>query len=86
MAPDPLRRFTDRVAVVTGAGAPDGIGYAVARHLVDEGARVVLGATSDRVHERAAELGETATGVVADLTLENRLLKKSMIADGGDEE
>ena len=24
--------------------------------------------------------------VVADLTLENRLLKKSMIADGGDEE
>ena len=24
--------------------------------------------------------------IVADLTLENRLLKKSMIADGGDEE
>jgi hypothetical protein len=24
--------------------------------------------------------------LVADLTLENRLLKKSMIADGGDEE
>lgn len=58
------------MAVVTGAGAPDGIGYAVARHLVDEGARVVLGATSDRVHERAAELGEAAIGMVADLTVD----------------
>lgn len=63
-------RFTDRVAVVTGAGAPDGIGVAVARHLVAEGARVVLGATSDRVHERATELGPAAVGAVADLTIE----------------
>lgn len=49
-----MNRFADRVAIVTGAGAPHGIGNAVARALVDEGARVVLGATSDRVHERAS--------------------------------
>ncbi len=55
---------------MTGAGAPDGIGAAVARGLVAEGARVVLGATSSRVHERAAELGADAVGVVADLTAE----------------
>ena len=55
---------------MTGAGAADGIGAAVARHLVDEGARVVLGATSDRVHDRARELGDAAVGVVADLTVE----------------
>ncbi len=61
-------RFGGRVAVVTGAGAPDGIGMACARALVAEGARVVLGATSERVHERAAELGDVAVGVVADLT------------------
>lgn len=67
---NPSARFGDRVAVVTGAGAPDGIGYAVARHLIDEGARVVLGATTDRVHERAAELGAAAVGVVADLTVD----------------
>ena len=74
MAPNPSgnpsARFADRVAVVTGAGAPEGIGYAVARHLVDEGARVVLGATSERVYERAAELGEAAIAVVADLTVD----------------
>ena len=64
-----MGRFTDRVAVITGAGAPDGIGATVARHLVAEGARVVLGATSDRVHDRA-ELGDAAVGVIADLTAE----------------
>ena len=55
---------------MTGAGASDGIGAAVARQLVGEGARVVLGATSDRIHDRAAELGEAAIGVVGDLTVE----------------
>ncbi len=45
-----MARFQDRVAIVTGAGAPGGIGMAVARALVAEGARVVLGATSERVH------------------------------------
>ena len=40
----------------------------MAREFVDGGARVVLGATTPRVHERAAELGEAAVGVVGDLT------------------
>ena len=65
-----MPRFADRVAIVTGAGSPGGIGYAVARALVDEGARVVLGATSERVHERAASLGESAVGVIGDLTVD----------------
>ena len=65
-----MTRFRDRVAIVTGAGAPDGIGAAVAKALVEEGARVVLGATSERIHQRAAELGPSAIGVVADLTVE----------------
>jgi NAD(P)-dependent dehydrogenase (short-subunit alcohol dehydrogenase family) len=62
--------FRDRVAIVTGAGAPGGIGAAVARALVAEGGRVVLGATSERVHQRAAELGDAAVGVIADLTVD----------------
>ena len=64
------KRFQDRVAIVTGAGAPDGIGAAVARDFVAEGGRAVLGATSDRVHERATEIGDSAFGVVEDLTVD----------------
>lgn len=65
-----MGRFDQRVAIVTGAGAADGIGFAVARQLVAEGARVVIGATSQRIHDRAAELGSAAIGVVADLTVD----------------
>ncbi|MBU3749235.1 MAG: SDR family oxidoreductase [Mycobacterium sp.] len=63
-------RFADRVAIVTGAGAVDGIGVAVARELVSQGARVLLSATSDRVHDRAAEIGSATVGFVGDLTAE----------------
>ncbi|MBK0420639.1 SDR family oxidoreductase [Leucobacter sp. CSA2] len=74
--------MTGRVAIVTGAGAPDGIGFASAARLVRAGYRVVVGATSDRIEERAAELeeigraahpergGSWAMPVVADLTEE----------------
>jgi 3-oxoacyl-[acyl-carrier protein] reductase len=60
-----------RVALVTGAGSHRGIGFATARLLAALGADVALTATSDRVHDRAAELADTGVrslGVVADLT------------------
>jgi 3-oxoacyl-[acyl-carrier protein] reductase len=55
-----------RVALVTGAGSPDGIGFATARVLAGRGARVAVSSTTVRIHERAADLG--GLGVVADLT------------------
>jgi 3-oxoacyl-[acyl-carrier protein] reductase len=55
-----------RVALVTGAGSPDGIGFAIARRIVAMGAQVAIVSTTKRIHDRAAELG--ATGFVADLT------------------
>ncbi len=63
--------LTGRVAWVTGAGAPDGIGFATAVLFGDLGAAVAVGATTDRALERADELvarGVSAVGVVADLT------------------
>lgn len=61
--------LTGRTALVTGAGSERGIGFASARLLASCGARVVVTATSDRVHDRARELGGEALGVVADLTV-----------------
>lgn len=65
-----------RVALVTGGGSPDGIGFATARLLGELGASVALTATTDRAYDRAAELrdhGVDAVGVVADLTLEEEV-------------
>lgn len=59
-----------RVALVTGAGSPTGIGFATARILGREGAVLAIASTTDRIHERAAELhtaGIEARGFIADL-------------------
>jgi 3-oxoacyl-[acyl-carrier protein] reductase len=58
--------LSGRVALVTGAGSPQGIGFAAARILAARGASVAVLATTGRVHERAAEIG--AVGAIADLT------------------
>jgi len=65
-----------RVAIVSGAGSPEGIGFATARALGELGAGIVLTATSERVHERAEELrrlGITAVGLTARLDLEEHV-------------
>jgi 3-oxoacyl-[acyl-carrier protein] reductase len=61
--------LSGRVALVTGAGSPIGIGFATARLLGELGASVAVTSTTERIHERAAELpGDDASGHVADLT------------------
>ncbi|UOQ58211.1 SDR family oxidoreductase [Leucobacter allii] len=58
------------VAIVTGAGAPDGIGMACARALAPTH-RLIVAATSERIHARAdalASSGGEALGFVGDLT------------------
>ncbi|CAB4681354.1 MAG: SDR family oxidoreductase [Actinobacteria bacterium] len=60
--------LSHQVALVTGAGSESGIGFAIARSLIDMGARVAITATTERIHERAQELGPRAHGFVIDLT------------------
>jgi len=60
-----------RVALVTGAGSPIGIGFAAAQVLAREGAAVAVCSTTDRIQDRVRELsdaGARAEGFVADLT------------------
>jgi len=61
----------DRVALITGAGSPTGIGFAAARALGREGAMLAVASTTHRIGEREEELradGLTVAGFVADLT------------------
>jgi len=65
--------LTGQIALVTGAGSADGIGFACARSLAADGAHVVIASTTDRIKERVAELeaaGCSATGFVGDLMVE----------------
>jgi 3-oxoacyl-[acyl-carrier protein] reductase len=60
-----------RVALVTGAGSPTGIGFATAKVLTREGAALAIASTTDRIHDRATELqgaGADVQGYAADLT------------------
>ncbi len=60
-----------RIALVTGAGARDGIGFAIARALGQAGVTVMITGASDRIHARAADLadeGISARAFVCDLT------------------
>jgi 3-oxoacyl-[acyl-carrier protein] reductase len=60
-----------RQALITGAGAPGGIGFACAKGLGAAGCRLAIASTSDRIYLRQAELqalGYEVTAHIADLT------------------
>jgi 3-oxoacyl-[acyl-carrier protein] reductase len=70
-APTPPVNFRGQVAIVTGAGSPEGIGFAIAQRLHQAGLHVTITSTTDRIHLRAKELdasGELVSAFVADLT------------------
>jgi 3-oxoacyl-[acyl-carrier protein] reductase len=60
-------RLDGRHVLVSGCGSRDGIGFASARLLARLGARVSITSTTERIHERRAEL-VGAFSFVADLT------------------
>ena len=71
-------------------GIAQSLYYVWSKEFMEAGKRCLAGdtaraATSDEVKDLRRETSALKE-CVADLTLENRLLKKSMIADGGDDE
>lgn len=63
--------LSGQVALITGAGSEQGIGYACARALAELGAHVVITATTERINLRVSELtreGYSACGFICDLT------------------
>ena len=65
-----------RTAIVTGAGSAPGIGFAIARRLLVQGAGVAVTATGERIHARATEHetpGPRVAANQADLTNESEV-------------
>jgi 3-oxoacyl-[acyl-carrier protein] reductase len=57
--------FSGRVALITGAGSPQGIGFATARLLAQQGSKIAITSTSERIEERARELVAEGADVFA---------------------
>ncbi len=60
-----------QVAIVTGAGSPEGIGFAIARRLHGAGFHVAITSTTERIHDRARDIdprGGRVSAFEADLT------------------
>jgi 3-oxoacyl-[acyl-carrier protein] reductase len=78
--------FSGRVALVTGCGSGEGIGFASARLLARLGARVAItSTTADRIEAREAELrteGADVFAQVADLTDRSQALELVAFAQG----
>jgi 3-oxoacyl-[acyl-carrier protein] reductase len=71
-----MAAFDGLVALVTGAGSADGIGFAAAKILAEKGAHVAITSTTDRIETRLAEIVAGEGGkfaAVADLTKERQV-------------
>jgi 3-oxoacyl-[acyl-carrier protein] reductase len=72
------------LAIVTGAGSPTGIGFAVARALGAAGHALLVASTTERIHERVTELREAgldARGIACDLSTEAGVAALAAAAD-----
>ena len=57
--------FSGKVALITGAGSPQGIGFATARLLAQQGSKIAITSTTERIEARARELAAEGADVFA---------------------
>ncbi len=57
--------FSGKVALITGAGSAQGIGFATARLLAQQGSKIAITSTTERIQERARELAAEGADVFA---------------------
>jgi 3-oxoacyl-[acyl-carrier protein] reductase len=57
--------FSGKVSLVTGAGSAEGIGFATARLLAQQGSKIAITSTTERIQERADELAAVGADVSA---------------------
>ena len=57
--------FSGKVALITGAGSAQGIGLATARLLAQQGSKIAITSTTERIQERARELAAEGADVFA---------------------
>ena len=78
----------NRVALITGAGSADGIGFAIATLLKVAGAKVAITSTTERIFQRLEEIGGTTadtfakTGDLTDANSVSSLVKQTEDALG----
>lgn len=73
-----LGRLNNKVAIVTGAAS--GLGYAMTKKFIEEGARVVAADLSENVHNLKQEFGESVFTTQVNVGVESDV--KSIIEDG----
>jgi len=57
--------FTGKVSLITGAGSTQGIGFATARLLAQQGSKIAITSTTERIQKRADELAAEGADVSA---------------------
>jgi len=73
-----MGRLKDKVALVTGSGS--GLGYAITKRFIEEGAKVVAVDLSNSIHNLKHEFGENVLTKVTNVAVESEV--KSAIEDG----
>ncbi len=62
-----MTSFMNQVALITGCGNPNGIGFNTAKCLLSSGCKVIITSTTERIFDRVKELNNEFAGNISHL-------------------